>query len=343
MQTADEMSSSSDDAPAGADPYAAAYGAGDPRAEAQHVIGDEWFARVLEPSPPAVNDGVWFADDPVNAGGPRPIVSPVPNADLTWDEWLRDRPDAAEWAAARWLASYQRLPSIPSTFAMTRLAVQRLVVYVISPARQRANGKIALRWTLGGIGTPFFGDDEQVRIVGRHLVRQQRGTAEVQPISSLAAAAEFVLGGAPDVARAEGFDVPPVGDVTEQLPIDDRASRFLSNWYGFATSVLETLRAEWPPDETSRVQLWAEHFDVAFNGLTGARATFGASPGDAAVEEPYLYVLPTDFDVVATRADWNAKSFRGAILPFSGFVAAPEQRDAALTFLRRYRDALADV
>jgi hypothetical protein len=34
----------------------------DARAEAQHVLGPN--ARVLEPSPPAVTEPPWFADDP---------------------------------------------------------------------------------------------------------------------------------------------------------------------------------------------------------------------------------------------------------------------------------------
>jgi len=39
-----------------------------PRAEARVRISNRYEVRVLEPSPPAVNEGPWFADDPV-AGG----------------------------------------------------------------------------------------------------------------------------------------------------------------------------------------------------------------------------------------------------------------------------------
>ncbi len=37
----------------------------DPRAEAQAALEVGLLARVLEPSPPAVTDPAWFADDPV--------------------------------------------------------------------------------------------------------------------------------------------------------------------------------------------------------------------------------------------------------------------------------------
>jgi hypothetical protein len=314
-----------------------------PRNEAQRVAGAGFDARVLEPSPPAVDDGSWFADDPVAGDGAdgRPVLSPVPGADLTWEEWLRSQPEHRPWAAARWLGAYRRLPPPPPTYTETRLALHRLVVYVVSPARQRANGKMALRWTLGGLGTPFFGADEQVRIAGAKLVRQRRDGAGVSPITTLAEAAEFVLGGPPDLAWAEPFDVPDAGEPDARLAVDPAAAAFLGDWYGFAWSVLEELRADAASVETSRVQLWPEHFDAAFECLPGERrVTFGASPGDGAVPEPYLYVLPNDFAATPASDLWNADSFRGAILRLAEVAGTDDQRAAALDFLRRGRALL---
>jgi hypothetical protein len=315
-----------------------------PRQEAQLVVGDDFEARVLEPSPPTVDDGEWFADDPVapSATG-RPVVSPVANADLTWDGWLADHPGHAAWAAARWLGAPRRLATPPAGFTETRLSLHRLAVYVVSPARRRANGKIALRWTLGGLGTPFFGADEQLRLAGANLVRQRGDAAVAEPVTTLARAAAFVLDGPPDVAWAEPFDVPPPGALDEQLPVDPAAAAFLGDWYGFAYSVLEELRAEAASVEPSRVQLWPEHFDAAFDCLPDEahrRAGFGASPGDAAVGEPYLYVVPWHFDEVPASELWNADSFRGGILPLSQLVDAPDQRGTALEFFRRCRAVL---
>ncbi|MBV8295363.1 MAG: hypothetical protein JO085_00885, partial [Acidimicrobiia bacterium] len=55
-------------------------------------------------------------------------------------------------------------------------------------------------------------------------------------------------------------------------------------WYGFAWSVLEELRSDAGSVEPSRVQLWPEHFDAAFDCLDERRrATFGASPGEIRV------------------------------------------------------------
>jgi hypothetical protein len=315
----------------------------DARAEAQRIVGDDLVARVLEPSPPAVVDHEWFADDPV-AGGSAPgmrVVSPVPGGNVTWDEWVRDHPEHASWTAARWLGAYRRLPHPPVTLPDTRLALHRLAVYVVSPARRRVNEKIALRFTFGGIGTPFFGADEQVRIAGTHLVRQRRATARAEPITTLARAAAFVLDGSPDVGWAEQFDVPPAGELDEKLSVDLEAAAFLADWYGFTYSVLEELRAEPDSTDANRVQLWPEHFDAAFDCLPDdRRATFGVSPGDATIEQPYLYVIPANFANAPASDVWNAQSFGGAVLPLSQFVDVPDQRAAALTFLRRCRDTL---
>jgi hypothetical protein len=314
-----------------------------PRREAQEVAGDGFDARVLEPSPPAVLDGE-LADDPV-AGGPeragRPVLAPVSTADVTWEAWLADRPEQRPWAAARWLGAYRRLPAPPPAYTETRLALHRLVAYVVSPARRRVNGKMALRFTFGGLGTPFFGADEQVRIAGTRLVHQRGPAAEAEAITSLARAAELVLGGPPDLAWAEPFDVPAAGDLDARLPVDPDAAAFLCDWTGFGWSVLEELRADPASTEPSRTQLWPEHFDAAFDCLPGRRrVTFGASPGDAAVPEPYLYVLPSDFEAAPPSELWNATSFRGAILRVGELVDAPDQRAAALEFLRRGRALL---
>jgi hypothetical protein len=313
------------------------------RTEAQRLVGDRYEARVLEPSPPAVEDGPWFADDPVSLEGRaagRPVVSPVANADVTWDEWLTTHPEHASWAADRWLGARRRLSPAPPALVETRLALHRLAVYVLSPARRRANGKIALRWTLGGFGTPFFGADEQVRVVGTELVRQELDAAAAEPITSLARAAKFVLDGPPDTAWAQPFDVPPPGDPDADLSVDTEAAAFLADWYGFAWSVLEELRAQPESSDPSRVQLWPEHFDAAFDCLPpDVRATFGASPGDARVPEPYLYVTSVALHGPPDGL-WNATTFPGAILPFSDLVGAPDQREGALDFFLTRQAAL---
>jgi hypothetical protein len=105
-----------------------------PRAEAFERIGGRFEARVLEPSPPAVDNAPWYADDPVARGAVpagRQVVSPVGTGDLHWDALARDDAELAEWCADRWLGAYRRLPEVPGRLVPTRLALHALAERVI--------------------------------------------------------------------------------------------------------------------------------------------------------------------------------------------------------------------
>jgi hypothetical protein len=107
--------------------------------------------------------------------------------------------------------------------------------------------------------------------------------------------------------------------------------------------VLEELRAGFDADgDSSRVQLWPEHFDLAValgSEDSGARATYGLSPGDELHPEPFLYVTP--WAVQPPGELWQATQFQGAELPYAGMIAAPDQRAAALEFFGTRLAALA--
>jgi hypothetical protein len=281
---------------------------------------------VLEPSPPAVHDEPWFADDPTERGedGGIQVVSPVTNGDLLWSEVAGVD---ADWARERWLGPYKQLEPVPPTLGPTRDSLHRLAERVISPARQRDNGKIGLRWTMGGFGTPFFGADSQIRVDADALV-----------IDTPAGQRRYEFSTLRDAAAAIGFDLVGADEQRDAAPleVDVTASRFIGDWFGFVTSVLEQLRAEAPPEwEPSRVQLWPEHFDVSVElGSEQAeqRAACGGSPCDEAHAEPYLYVAP--WTARPTGELWQARGFPGAELSYGELLAAPDQRGAALEFFR---------
>jgi hypothetical protein len=282
-----------------------------PKQEAYERVAGEFEVRVLEPSPPAVTEPP-FADDPVNDGevyDGRLVVSPVANGDLTWEQLARDRPELGDWCAERWLGAYRRLERLPSSFEATRKTLHRVAEGVVSPARKPEN-EIALRWTRGGLGTPFFEEDDrdcQVRVEHGQLVRQ-RGSAEER----------------------------------EPLPnVDEGAARALGDFYGFSCSILEELRHAESDEDPSLTQLWPEHFDIAIElGLErrGRRANYGASPGDADHAEPYLYVGPWTAEVSGEL--WNATGFKGAELTYSELLEAPDQRRAAFDFMHQRLHAL---
>jgi hypothetical protein len=229
----------------------------------------------------------------------------------------------------------QLLP-VPEQLVSTRLALHRLAEQVISPAREQATGRIGLRSTPGGFGTPVFAEGIQIRVLGGQLIVQQAGRERSAPITTLADMAKHV--GRELLAR-------PVTD-TVSLNVDPGASAFLGNWYGFGASVLEALLANANANsnasdgdgarerlEPSLVQLWPEHFDIALEfgaERDGQRAAYGASPGDEQHPEPYLYVAP--WNSVPPGELWRATAFAGAELPYVELLKAENRRETALTF-----------
>ncbi len=324
-----------------------------PRAEAQAVTGDSYSPRVLEPSPPAVLDDNFFADDPVDtatgngAGSSAAVVlpagMPVP---ADWDTWLAQHPGNEAWAAERWLGGPRSLPAPPPDLTASRIDLHRLAAYVIAPTRHAANGKFGLRWTLGGFGTPFFkadGVDRQIRVEGTNLIDQRGDTVLTHPITTLQAASDFLGSAISSDAGAEP-DSPDIGDVDAPLVVDPAAAEFLGQWFGMAFAALESVRADEASVDPSRPQLWPGHFDPAIEvGDEDHRASYGASPGDPGIDEPYLYVSiwwPDRIGVDADDPAWNAPSFTGAILKLSDFPEGVDPVTVAADFWKATRDRL---
>jgi hypothetical protein len=313
----------------------AAHRAESPRAEAEARIGTAYDPRVLESSPPAVAEPPFFADDPLapsDATPGRRLVLPFPGGDLTWDDLCEGDPTLAGWCADRWLGARRRLGPAPAGLPDARDALHAVAEWILAPARQTVVDRIGLRWTRDGFGTPFLPGDRQVRVVGTDLVVVQSG-AEIraQALSTLSEAAAFV-----DIAPASATGVyPPTTAWAADRGIDvgAGAARCVAEWFGFATSVLEEVRRD--TRASARVQLWPEHFDLAFDvgdEAAGARVNLGASPGDAEHALPYLYVGPWS-DRPRHDPYWNEPF--GASLGYDALLAADDQRATALTFLRR--------
>jgi hypothetical protein len=291
------------------------------REEARQRVGGRHDVRVLEPSPPAVTEPPWFADDPLEGGE----VLPIERAGArTWLELSDEDRDLRVWCQDRWLVRKPLVP-LPASFATTRESLHALAEHVIAPARFNANGKIGLRFTFEGFGTPFFGDDRQVRVEDGRLVDGDR----VTEVTTLAAAGAFV---GVDPATGTGVYQPTTDlDLDAPLPVDAKAAHRLGDWYGFCASVLEQFRADaTEADAPARVQLWPEHFDIAVDlGPDGRRANFGGSPGDDAHPQPYLYVSPWDRGDNRENPYWNEPF--GASLGYAALLAGADPLD----FLRR--------
>lgn len=304
-----------------------------PRQEAAEIAGlDADDVRVLEPSPPAIDEAPFFADDPAAVNGTAGPVGPTSAAATSWSMMVAQKPEIAPFCREHWLIDDGTFPALPKNYVEGRSEAHRLAYSVVAEARRLKIGKFGLRWTKGGFGTPFFGADSQIRIEGTNVVVQTKDEISFAPITTLAAAAELV-GVAPGTDAAEE-DSPPLGDLDRHLNVDEHTMAFLDSWFGFAWSVLEELRTIEGAADVGRTQLWPGHFDPAVeigDADGGGRATYGASPGDDAHPQPYLYVGPWA-DVDPDESFWNASSFSGATLGFEIFGSSDHPAAEAHAF-----------
>lgn len=216
-----------------------------------------------------------------------------------------------------------------ATFLATRTAWHTLAERVLAPVRHAATGRIGLRCAPGGFATPPFGDDQTVAVDGSDLVITRASTATRIPLTTLADAAAAV---GTDPAVETGVYTPTTSaDPDTALTIDATAARALGNWIAFGQRVLERWRDQHVDDTPSEIQLWPEHFDLALDlGPDDRRANYGASPGDAGHELPYLYVGPWN---PTDDPFWNAATF--ARLGYPQLVAAADPEAVARDFFAR--------
>jgi hypothetical protein len=227
------------------------------------------------------------------------------------------------------------LQPLPETFAATREALHRVAEQVVAPARKPHN-EIALTQTPGGFGTPSFefeGRSLQVMVDRFELVVVEDGEERRAPLATLADAAAFV-----------GSDLFPDGmpDDSTPLEIDRVAAERLGDLYAVAAEALERFRTELSDADPSTINLWPEHFDIAFDAgdeSAGQRAGYGVSPGDENHAEPYAYVGPWNQEV-GDDPGWNASGFVGAELGYAELAAAADPVDAVLGLFESRRRAL---
>lgn len=213
-------------------------------------------------------------------------------------------------------------PSLPAT----REALRALACYAISPARKARTGRIGLRPTGEGFGTPPFGDGSRIAVHGDRLLVEP---AVDVPITTVRAAAEVLaIDLSPD--PGVGSDLPPFRP-DERLMVDAGASFWLGAWYAFGSRHLERLAAQHPEGAVTEAQLWPEHFDLAITvDVEGHLVNVGFSPGDAGFPEPYVYVGPHDRTGLTGR-NWNAPF--GASLTHDVLRAAANPDAAVDTFV----------
>ena len=171
---------------------------------------------------------------------------------------------------------------------------------MVAPARYRATERIGLASDAGRLRHVPFGDGRGRAGRRRRARARAAATSDAAPLTTLAAAAEFVgvpLGAPPTCTRRR----PSVRSRRAARRSTRRRGACSPAWFAYAARAAGrpavAASGRWTATD---VQLWPEHFDLAIelgDEAAGTRANLRRRrPGDDDIAEPYLYVGPWDAD-----------------------------------------------
>ncbi len=225
---------------------------------------------------------------------------------------------------------------LSGSLAVTRDHLHQLAYFALSPARHKVEGRMGLRATSDGFGTPEY-EGRVARVEGSLLVHEDGAKVATQQISTVRAAAVFLGNSYVEVWFEDFKDhLTPIGpDVALSVDADD--SHLIGSWFEFGFEVLDSFRrSSREGDDTSTTQIWPEHFDAAMETgdlESGKRASYGFSPGDGDHAEPYAYVAPWG-EIDRSNSYWDDEAFGGSSVGYAELAASPDPAEAALYFLR---------
>jgi hypothetical protein len=194
------------------------------------------------------------------------------------------------------------------SLAVTRRSLHGVAELVLAGPQYRQGGGIRLRVVPGGFATVV---SPGLRVDGDRLVTPAGSIPLTGSYADLAAAAGVEASRLDDVYSG-GPKISP----DDEMDVDPSASRLLADAFAKGDAALRALA----PQETP--VLWPEHFDV---GISVGEVSYGVSPGDDAISEPYAYVGPW---TPQTGPFWNVPF--GAARP----ITALGDADDVLEFFR---------
>lgn len=231
--------------------------------------------------------------------------------------------------------------------AATRLSWHVLAGHVLAEERWRRAGRIGLYPRADGLRTPAD-EPDGIDLVGGRLLLRRDGRTHEAPVTTLRDARRVILGTDEDRTRwAEELpihDPPPQVPADSSLEVDPEVAFWLGAWFQLGERVLERLAADGASVDASEPTLWPEHLDIAIEVLPeDRRASYGLSPGDDGVPEPYAYVAVWYPDRVGGLDDplWNGGSFPGALLTARELAETGDPGAHLLHWFRERRDLLA--
>ncbi|MGH8893458.1 MAG: hypothetical protein ACRDWY_09160 [Actinomycetes bacterium] len=225
------------------------------------------------------------------------------------------------------------MPELPPTSLLveTRKSLHRVAEHVLSAALKTATGHIALEPGPGGVRTPPLPDGSVLAVEGTDITVTGPGVARRAQLSTVAHAAHLA-GTVPGFPWTKHPPATPL-EPDARLAVDAASAQVLADWFALGAEAMGALAREIPEDGPGPAHVYPEHFDL---GMVAAEVNYGASPGDEAIELPYLYVGPHE-GPPAEDDFWNA--------PFGAYrtihdVTTPQD---ALAFFRAGRDRVRDL
>lgn len=174
--------------------------------------------------------------------------------------------------------------------AATRQSLQMIAEHLMSADLHRHTGRIGLRQTPGGLGTPTFivdGMTRQLRVTNAGLIVRHGDDRTTHAVTSLGRLADdaAITPGAP----TEVYSPTTECDLDAPLVFDPAAVDHLARFLQIGAEALARFATIHSDEEPTAAQLWPEHFDLA---IAMNEVNYGACLGDAALELPYFYVAP---------------------------------------------------
>lgn len=227
--------------------------------------------------------------------------------------------------------------------------------------RQRHWSHITLHTAADGLTTtpiPAAGSSFELRL---DLIRHQLevvtsgGERHNQPLEgqSIARFCSQTLTALEDLDLLPQIDASAFADEAAGEWDRQAIDRFWQAWVQI-DAVFSTFKGE-QRHETSPVQLFPHHFDLALSWYSGRlvpeqdpadeewsdeQMTFGFTTGDAGIAEPYFYATaypqPEGFvgSELPAEAHWHSEGFSGAVLLYSQLVASARAQELVARFLR---------
>lgn len=218
-----------------------------------------------------------------------------------------------------------------------------------------------------GLTTTPFGTPHGCAELELDLHRGELGlTADDAREQRIALSADPARGGRDELLAALGtlevaVDLPRF-DAAAGGEYDAAAARRYLRVLHAVASALRQLQAECH-EETSPLQLWPHHFDLALGWFSGRAVpgkehcepddrnesvTVGFSTGDDGDPEPYVYAIaypwPADIDASPLPVGrWHGPGWNGGYLPWAEAAASGDPGATVLVFARAARRALAEA